>query len=135
MNPNSTVPMITEGSTKIIGDGSSLYFYLVNKHPAVFEKFYAEDQALEIKNLMGWFQKIMRRVTSKLIRVVVNPKVFKQQTKKSPNVEDDLKEFFEQILGKLEEKLAVQKYLTGEKITIIDIMFYCEIVTILKLYN
>ena len=39
------------------------------------------------------------------------------------------------LLGKLEETLVKKKYLTGEKITVIDIMFYCEIVTICKLYN
>ena len=83
LNPNSTVPMITEGPTKIIGDGSSLYFYLVNKHSPVFQKFYAEDQAVDVRMMMGWFQKTMRKTTAKLIRVIVNPKVFKQTTKKS----------------------------------------------------
>ena len=55
LNPNSTVPMITEGPTKIIGDGSSLYFYLVNKHTEVFKKFYAEEQAVDVRMMMGWF--------------------------------------------------------------------------------
>ena len=35
LNPNSTIPMITEGQTKIIGDGQSLYYYLVNRLPEV----------------------------------------------------------------------------------------------------
>ena len=135
LNPNSTVPMITEGPTKIIGDGSSLYFYLVNKHTDVFKKFYSEEQAVDVRMMMGWFQKTMRKTTSKLIRSIVNPKVFNQNSKKQADIDDELNEFFDPILGKLEETLVRKKYLTGEKITVIDIMFYCEIVTILKLYS
>ena len=85
--------------------------------------------------MMGFFQKIMRRRTVTLIRVIVNEKVLEKKSKKVVDVNDDLQEFFDQILNKLEEKLSRQKYLTGEKLTIIDIMFYCEIVTILKMYN
>ena len=77
----------------------------------------------------------MRKTTAKLIRVIVNPKVFKQTSKKTPDIDDELTEFFEPILGKLEEQLVRKTFLTGEKMTVIDIMFYCEIVTILKLYN
>ena len=77
----------------------------------------------------------MRKTTSKLIRSIVNPKVFNQNSKKQADIDDELNEFFDPILGKLEETLVRKKYLTGEKITVIDIMFYCEIVTILKLYS
>ena len=77
----------------------------------------------------------MRKTTAKLIRVIVNPKVFKQTSKKAPDIDDEITEFFEPILGKLEEQLVKKTYLTGEKMTVIDIMFYCEIVTILKLYH
>ena len=35
LNPNSTIPMITDGMAKIIGDGASLYYFLVNKHAKI----------------------------------------------------------------------------------------------------
>ena len=35
LNPNSTIPMITEGMAKIIGDGASLYYFLVNRHARI----------------------------------------------------------------------------------------------------
>ena len=77
----------------------------------------------------------MRKTTAKLIRSIVNPKVFNQNSKKQADIDDELNEFFDPILGKLEETLVRKKYLTGDKITVIDIMFYCEIVTILQLYD
>ena len=84
---------------------------------------------------MGWFQKIMRRTTSKLIRAIVNPKVFNIPLRKNNSVEVELKEFFTEILGKLEKNLGDRKHLSGEQFTFIDIMFYVEIYTILKLYQ
>ena len=43
------------------------------------------------------------------------------------NLNEDLEEFFDIILPKINSKLSSTKYVTGEKITIIDIMIYCEI--------
>ena len=62
---------------------------------------------------MGWFQKIMRRTTSKLIRAIVNPKVFNIPLRKSASVEVELKEFFSEILGKLEKNLDGREHLSG----------------------
>ena len=84
---------------------------------------------------MGWFQKIMRRTTSKLIRAIVNPKVFNIPLRKTNSVEIELKEFFTEILGKLEKNLVDRENLSGPQLTFIDIMFYVEIFTILKLYQ
>ena len=75
----------------------------------------------------------MRRTSIKLIRMVVNPIVFDTDVKKI--TEEDMSEFFDHILSRLEEKLVELTYLTGEKMTIVDIMVYCEIKTILKLYK
>ena len=51
------------------------------------------------------------------------------------NLNEDLDEFFDIILLKCNQRLSKTKYMTGNKITIIDIMIYCEIQTILKLYQ
>ena len=77
----------------------------------------------------------MRRTTSKLIRAVVNPKVFNIPLRKANSVEVELKEFFTEILGKLEKNLVDRDNLSGSQFTFIDIMFYVEIYTILKLYQ
>ena len=46
-----------------------------------------------------------------------------------------MKEFHANVIGKLEEKLVDKQYLTGWKITMVDIMCYVELQTILTLYR
>ena len=82
--------------------------------------------------MMTWFQRTMRRTTSKLIRQILNPRKDCKAGAATPS--EDLDEFFNIILLKVNQKLANSKYITGKKITIIDIMIYCEIQTVLKLY-
>ena len=43
MNPNSTIPMLTHGQTKVIGDGEAIYNYLVNTNDQVSLTFVHED--------------------------------------------------------------------------------------------
>ena len=50
------------------------------------------------------------------------------------HLNEDLDEFMDMILPKIDAKLTRTKYVTGNKMTIIDIMIYCDIQTILKLY-
>ena len=40
------------------------------------QALYAEDQDKQIEEVLTWFDKQMRRVSSKVIRAVVNPLVF-----------------------------------------------------------
>jgi len=39
LNPNSTIPMLTHGNTKVIGDGPAMFNYLVNSTERVAEHF------------------------------------------------------------------------------------------------
>lgn len=41
-NPNATVPMLSQGTTKVIGDGDAIFNYLVNTSDEVRAKFFHE---------------------------------------------------------------------------------------------
>ena len=43
------------------------------------------------------------------------------------HLNEDLDEFFDVILPKINAKLTKHTYVTGPKLTIIDIMIYCDI--------
>lgn len=105
---------------------------MVNKDGRVKGLLYAEEQAKQIEATLTWFNKKLRRTTSKLIRMVVNPIVF--DAEKQEIKDEDLSEFFDDMLSRLEEKCVTLTYLTGDKMTYVDIMVYCEIKTILQLY-
>ena len=55
LNPSSQIPMITEGTTKIIGGGNSFLMYLVHKHAKIQHNFYCEEQRSEVDRLLNWF--------------------------------------------------------------------------------
>ena len=71
--------MLTHGHTKVIGDGESIYNYLVNTSEEVASHFFHEAQSRKITEMMTYFMRTVRRVTSKLIQAVANPKVYGQK--------------------------------------------------------
>ena len=78
----------------------------------------------------------IRRVTGKLIQAVANPKVFGQKRRTDDKrIKQYLSEFFDLILTKLDAYLIKGGYITGPKITIVDIMIVCEIETICRMYK
>ena len=79
MNPNATIPMLTHGHTKVIGDGEAIYNYLVNSSEEVSSHFFHDGQSRKINEIMAYFMRTIRRVTGKLIQAVANPKVFGQK--------------------------------------------------------
>ena len=44
MNPNGTIPMLTHGHTKVIGDGEAIFNYLVNSCDSVSQHFLHANQ-------------------------------------------------------------------------------------------
>lgn len=78
----------------------------------------------------------IRRVTGKLIQAVANPKVFGQKRRTDDKrIQQYLNEFFDLILTKVDAYLVKGGYITGPKISIVDIMIFCEIETICKMYK
>ena len=136
MNPNATIPMLTHGHTKVIGDGESIYNYMVNSCEEVSNHFFHEAQSRKINEIMSYFMRTIRRVTGKLIQAVANPKVFGQKRRTDDKrIKQYLSEFFDLILTKLDAYLIKGGYITGPKITIVDIMIVCEIETICRMYK
>ena len=135
-NPNATIPMLTHGHTKVIGDAESIFNYIVNTDERVSDKFFHEEQAKKISEILSYFTRTVRRTTSKLIQAVVVPIV--NQTKRrmdNKRIEQCLTEFFVMILPKINGYLSEDGYVTGPKISIVDIMLYCELQTICTMYK
>ena len=60
--------MITDGKYKIVGDGLSIYKFIVYKYTKVKREFFVEDQATAIEDILRHFLSTVRRTTSPLIR-------------------------------------------------------------------
>jgi len=133
INPTGQVPTITEGKYLVLGGYQVFLQYLSSSHKSIKDRLYPEEYKGEIDKHMMWFQSIMRVTTGKLIKSIVG---HVKDGDKQPNPEDrkrDQEDFFKKVLPRLDHQLASKKYMCGEDITVIDLQYYNEIVTILQL--
>ena len=90
---------------------------------------------------MGQFWTTVRKNTGWQIRKIVNKKMDKDQNGGAKGKEDGKKnqwpgyrgEYNDQLLKVYDESLKKNNFLTGEQITFVDIIVYCEIETIIKM--
>ena len=128
--------MITEGQFKIIGGGTAFITYLINAHKSVRDNLYPEAQKAEIDKLLNWFQFKMRPETQLLIRMIVPPKVLGGQATALDKKQKQKDLIFADngLLSALNGPLSrTGKYICGSTPTVVDILFYCEISTIIAL--
>ena len=74
LNPNATIPVITNDHVHVLGDSESLFFFLINSEERVREAFYPASQVKEIAVMLEWFKTTMRKSTAKLIRTAMSKK-------------------------------------------------------------
>lgn len=130
--------MITEGQFKIIGGGNTLISYLINAHKPVAEHLYSpETLRPEVEKFLNWFQSKMRPETQRLIRMIVPAKVLGG----NPASNEDKQKQRDSIYGKhgllhvLDDQIKKTgcQYICGAEMTVVDVLFYSEISTILSL--
>ena len=54
-NPSGQIPMITEGSFKILGGGNIFLIYLCNSHQRIKDKLYPNESKADIEKHLSWF--------------------------------------------------------------------------------
>ena len=74
LNPNATIPVITNDKVHVLGDSESLFFFLINSDERVRQIFYPASQVKEIKVMLEWFKTTLRKSTTKLIRTAMSKK-------------------------------------------------------------
>ena len=103
--------------------------------------FYHEDQENKINAIQRFFFREMRGNTSQLIRRLALKVLDPQNAPDASNadvkrkVEMRMAEFEQKRLTKLGELLDQHKNLTGDQVSFIDIVVYCEINQVLAMYD
>ena len=115
------------GPTQIVGDtmASDVVQHLVDKHEAVTDCLFPSEQQEQYKEFRKWHKRTMRKVSALLIEQALAKETDKAELEAYKNI---LKEGIESRLS------DESKFLTGEKISVADVMIYCEISTIDKLF-
>ena len=142
LNPACSIPLITEGTQenptlKVAGDRNlaDLYNYLIDNHVKVSQKLYPAEQGEQIIEMMNWFKKNLRQSTSRLISQALEDTHNARDSLVANTSQQAELTLYHEILKHCETQLEQTKYLTGNKISIIDVMVYCEINTIVKLFK
>lgn len=133
MNPSGQIPMISEGMFKILGGSNTLMAYLCNSQQRIKDKLYHQENRQEIEKHLAWFQSRMKPTSTRLIKMIVNPKAFGDKAPSAQELQRETEEFFRKLLPSLDKQVENKRFFCGDDITIADIQYYCEISTILNL--
>ena len=133
--------MLVHKHTKVIAPCFQLFEWILKTDEKAAQQFNQTEQDLAITAIQRYFYREMRGNTSQLIRRLAMKKLNPQ---KAPNPNDPkakerlqtwLYEFDQQLLEKLNIELNKYEYLTGPKISVIDIVVHQEIMQVLAMYD
>lgn len=130
INPTGSIPTIAEGRYLVLGNYTIFLTYLCNNHKRVKDKLYPAENKNEIDKHLQWFQSLMRVSTGRIIKMIVGPQAFGEKAPPPEDMRRSEDEFFKKILPKLNEVLKNKSYMCGDEMTIVDLQYYNEIVTI-----
>lgn len=133
MNPSGQIPMLTEGHFKILGGSNIFLIYLCNSQQRIKDKLYSQENRGEIEKHLAWFQSRMKPTSTRLIKMIVNPKALGEKAPSAQELNREQDEFFKKLLPSLDKQLENKRFFCGDDITIADIQYYCEISTLVNL--
>ena len=132
-NPSGQIPMITEGSFKILGGNNIFLIYLCNSNARIKDRLYPLESRVEIEKHLAWFQSRMKPTSTRLIKMIVQPQAFGDKAPSQQELAREQEEFFKKLLPSLDKQLENKRYFCGEDVSIADIQYFCEISTIANL--
>ena len=143
LNPTGAIPMLIHKQTKVIAPCFQLFEWVLKTSEKAEQIFHHEDQTLAVTAIQRYFYREMRGNTSQLIRrlamKILNPD--KAPNPNDPKAKERLQtwiyEFDSQLLEKLNLELSKpnNEYLTGAKVSVIDIVVHQEIHQVLAMYD
>ena len=143
VSPIEDVPVLTEGSYKIISGPVHFMTYLCSTRDLVKNKLYPKDCERKINIHISWFQNKLRPHSGRLIKILMrkSQELRGDLSKETPrggqrqsfnispaNIEYEV-ELLLKLLENLDKELTNQKYF-GEVLSIADLLYYAEISTL-----
>ena len=125
--------MLSEGNMKILGGSTTFISYLCNSKPSIKNQLYPVDSRAEIEKHLAWFQARIKPTSTRLVKMIVQPKAFGDKPPSQQELQREQEEFFKKLLPTLDKQLEQKRFFCGPNVTIADIQYYCEIVTIVSL--
>lgn len=134
INPTGQIPTLTESDFLVLGGYQVFVQYLASNHKKIKERFYPQESTSAIEQHLGWFMSLLRLCTGRIIKQITSAKTGERAMDNEAQ-QRDLKELYDRLLPTIDKQLAKsdQPYICGDNITVVDLMYYNELVTILML--
>ncbi len=87
----------------------------------------------EVDKHLSWFLSRMKPSSTRLIKMIVNPKAFGDKAPNTSDMDKEKNEFYNLLLKSLDGQLKGKKFFCGDEMTIADLQYYNEIMTITHL--
>lgn len=114
--------------------GSGLYItYLVNAHKSIKDALYPEAQKAEIDRHLSWFQGVLKVCSNRIIKMTVGSKILGEKAPSPEEMKAVTEEFFRRILNRFDQMLAGKDYVCGSNMTVADLQYYSEILTVSRI--
>ena len=142
MNPNGTIPILQSGIHQVIVEGAPLFDWVLDKEKSASKLLLHKEQEKNIETIQRYFFREIRGITSQLIRRlalrVLSPERAPKPT--DSRAQEKLTEmmyiFESQLLPRLDQEISgSNKFLTGPKMSVVDIIIYCEVSQIFCMYR
>ncbi len=75
----------------------------------------------------------MKVTTGRIIKMIIGPKIHGDVPPKPEDLEKDMNEFTVRILPRLESQLKEHSFIVSNELTVVDLVYYNEIRTIVQL--
>lgn len=136
-NPTGSIPMLQRGEGQpMITSGWEVFEYLIRIYPEqIHEAFEAPSN--KQKTMRNYFYHDFRAKSSKLIRRAANLKLSPQRSEQNPEDPKLLREIgaLDQIYAELNETLSKSEFFTSSRVSVIDVLYFCEIYQLTKHYR
>lgn len=133
INPSSTLPVIVDGSFKVLGSTQVFVNYLANAKPKL-QKLYPTEKKAEIQSHLNWLVSVLRPSTKRLTSMIVGQKAFDQPESSASDLNEEIEFFYGTLLPKLNDMLGDRPYFCdSQTLSVVDIVIYNELLSVIAI--
>lgn len=139
-NPNGSIPMLEKDGNVHITSGKEVLEFVLRTNPEkIAQAFEADQESNKFKAMRRYFFQEFRIKSSKLIRRAANLKLNPENSRANPDdkgVTMAMTALEEHIYKELNKgELNRSDFLTGPKMSVLDVLYFCEIHQITSHYS
>lgn len=133
-HPSGYIPILQDGDAYVVGTTYIMIMYICNRFKKEGERLMPKEYRAELSREFSSFEETQKR-TIKLLRRMLIAKLMKRNPPPPEELQRKKNEFFNLIVPALNTKLRGKQFFVAEEQTMLDLVIFVEIETVLVLIN